>query len=190
MEYAKTQRKLNECRKEITGLREQMRELQGAVTPQAVEDYEFTGPAGPVRLAELFGAHDALFVVHNMGAACNYCSLWADGFNGLVDQIESRAAFVVSTPDSPDAQQKLAAKCGWRFKMVSHQGNSFAEDMGYTSKHGFEPGVSVFKQDGEQVVRVSDTTFGPGDDFCSIWHLFGLLPEGADDWQPLRWDLQ
>jgi len=44
--------------------------------------------------------------------------------------------------------------------------------------------VSVFKKQGGKIVRVADTSFGPGDDFCSIWHFFDLLPEGAADWQP------
>jgi len=31
---------------------------------------------------------------------------------------------------------------------------------------------------------VSDASLGPGDDFCSVWHLFNLLPEGPDGWEP------
>ena len=38
--------------------------------------------------------------------------------------------------------------------------------------------------DHEGVVRVSDAELGPGDDFCSVWHLFDLLPEGAAGWRP------
>jgi len=185
MDYAESREKLASVRLEIFELRKQLRELQAKIAPQVVQDYEFTGADGPVSLAALFGQHDALFAVHNMGASCNYCSLWADGLNGLVDQLESRAAFVVTTPDLPDVQQKLAAKRGWRFKMVSHQGTAFAADMGYTGEHGFKPGVSVFKREGDSIVRVSDAAFGPGDDFCSIWHLFDMLPEGPDGWQPL-----
>jgi hypothetical protein len=33
-------------------------------------------------------------------------------------------------------------------------------------------------------VRVSDTHLGPGDDFCSLWHFWNMLPEGADGWRP------
>ena len=121
-----------------------------------------------------------------MGAGCKYCSLWADGFNGLTDQLESRATFVVTSPDVPAAQAKIAGKRGWRFRLVSHTGNSFAADMGYTGAGGMEPGVSVFKQEGDQIIRVADASFGPGDDFCALWHLFDLLPEGADGWQPLN----
>ena len=35
-----------------------------------------------------------------------------------------------------------------------------------------------------RIVRVADTGFEPGDDFCALWHLFDLLPEGAAGWQP------
>jgi predicted dithiol-disulfide oxidoreductase (DUF899 family) len=31
---------------------------------------------------------------------------------------------------------------------------------------------------------VADTAFTQGDDFCSVWHLFNLIPEGAAGWQP------
>jgi predicted dithiol-disulfide oxidoreductase (DUF899 family) len=119
-----------------------------------------------------------------MGTSCAYCTLWADGFNGLAGHLQDRAAFVMSTPDSPDVQAKFKASRGWAFRMVSNQGSSFAEDMGYKSAEGWLPGVSVFKRQGSQIVRVSDTSFGPGDDFCAAWHLFDLIPEGADGWQP------
>jgi len=184
MKYSESREQLATYRHRIFELRQQMRQLQAEITPEVVKDYEFSGAGGPVSLSALFGNQDSLFVVHNMGVACNYCSLWADGFNGLIDQIESRASFVIASPDSPAVQQKLAARRGWRFKMLSHEGTTFAADMGYTSEHGFEPGVSVFKLDGDHIVRVSDATFGPGDDFCSIWHLFDMLPKGANGWQP------
>ena len=67
--------------------------------------------------------------------------------------------------------------------MVSHQGTSFAADMGYRGEQGWLPGVSVFRRDGERIYRVSDTSFSPGDDFCTVYHLFDLLPEGAAGWR-------
>lgn len=187
MSYAKSMQALNELRRQITELRQQMREIQTAVEPQAVEDYEFSTPDGGIRLSQLFGEHDSLILIHNMGAACVYCTLWADGFNGVSKHLENRAAFVVSSPDTPDEQRKFAESRGWQFRMVSHHGTSFAQDMGYTGDHGFEPGISVFKKRGAQIVRVSDASLGPGDDFCSVWHMLDMLPEGADGWQP-RYD--
>ena len=78
-----------------------------------------------------------LFVIHNMGRSCPNCTLWADGFNGIYPHIADRAAFVVASPDPPDVQQSFAASRGWRFPMVSHQGSSFAADMGYRSAIGW-----------------------------------------------------
>ena len=68
--------------------------------------------------------------------------------------------------------------------MVSHRNRTFAQDMGYRSNEGWLPGVSVFRKRSLKIWRVSDTGFQPGDDFCTIWHLFDLLPGGAKGWQP------
>src|SRR5262249_61952185 len=72
----------------------------------------------------------------------------------------------------------------WTFPMVSHEGTTFAEDMGYRQDGGWMPGVSVFRRQSGGIVRVSDAPFSPGDDFCSAWHFFDLIPEGAAGWQP------
>ena len=64
--------------------------------------------------------------------------------------------------------------------MVSHRNTTFAQDMGYRSDEVWLPGVSVFRKRSLKIWRVSDTGFPPGDDFCTIWHLFDLLPEGAN----------
>ena len=45
-------------------------------------------------LSSLFGDRGGLIVVHNMGRDCSYCTMWADGFTGLLPHLESRAAFV------------------------------------------------------------------------------------------------
>jgi predicted dithiol-disulfide oxidoreductase (DUF899 family) len=185
MTYRDTAEKIAAWRQQIAGLRQKIRETQAAVEPEPVHDYEFTTPGGSARLSQLFGARRDLFVIHNMGRSCPHCTLWADGFNGIYPHIADRAAFVVSSPDAPDVQQSFAKSRGWRFPMVSHTGISFAADMGYRSATGgWLPGVSVFHRDGSGVVRLADTGFQPGDDFCALWHLFDLLPEGPSGWQP------
>ena len=169
---------------QIVELRGKMAALRREIEPQAVDDYRFQTLEGEVALSALFGDKDTLFVVHNMGQSCTYCTLWADGLNGVVDHLENRAGLVLSSPDSPASQQAFAASRGWRFRLVSHQGSDFAEAMGYKSAQGFEPGISVFKRKDGKIWRVSDSPFGPGDDYCAVWHLFDLIPEGADGWQP------
>lgn len=180
MKYADVSGKLADYRHQIADIREKMRDTLAAVEPQEVKDYEFTTADGTVRLSQLFGDQEDLIVIHNMGVACSACTLWADGYNGLHQHVVSRAGFVVSSPDRPNVQQKFAESRGWKFPMVSHVDSSFAADMGYVSeKGGWLPGVSVFRREDGAITRVSDTGFHPGDDFCSLWHFFDMLPGGT-----------
>ncbi len=185
MNYQQASTKLAQYREEIAALRRKMRETQEAAEPEAVRDYEFATPGKTVLLSALFGDKDELFVIHNMGSKCPYCTLWADGYNGIYHHLANRAGFVVASPDAPALQQRFAASRGWRFPMVSHQGTSFAADMGYRAADGgWLPGISVLRREHGRILRVSDTGFSPGDDFCALWHIFDLLPAGAGDWQP------
>ena len=185
MDYESTSAKLAEYRREIAAIRQKMRAAQAGVEPQEVADYQLATSQGSVRLSELFGNKRELILVHNMGTTCPNCTLWADGLNGIYRHLADRAAVVVSSPDPPEVQQRFAQSRGWTFPMVSHQGTTFAADMGYRSESGvWLPGISVFKRDGRRIVRVSDAGFEPGDDFCTLWHIVDLLPGGAGDWAP------
>lgn len=187
MKYADGAARLSEYRQQIASIREKMRETQQAVEPQRIDDYTFQTTDGPIQLSQLFGKHDDLIVIHNMGTTCSSCTMWADGYNGIHHHITSRTAFVVCSPDAPETQREFAASRGWKFPMVSHAGTTFAADMGYrTNKGGWLPGMSVFRREGAVIERVSDTRFGPGDDFCTIWHMFDMLPGGAKGWVPKK----
>jgi len=176
--------KILELRMQIMDLRGQVAELQKALPTESVQDYTFDIEGGSVSLSSLFGDKQTLFVVHNMGISCNYCMLWSDGFNGVSQHLKDRAAFVISSPDSVETQQAYRSERGWDFQMVSVKNNTFAADMGFTSDDGYLPGVSVFKRDGDSIARVGSSMFGPGDDFCAVWHLLDLTRDGADGWQP------
>ena len=187
MKYVDVNAKLADYRQQIAAIRERMRETLAAVEPQEVKDYELAGRDGPVRLSQLFGEHEDLILIHNMGVSCSYCTLWADGYNGIHPHVVQRAGFAVSSPDPPGVQRRFAESRGWRFPMVSHAGSTFAADMGYVSaKGGWMPGVSVFRREGDGILRVSDTGFSPGDDFCTLWHFFDLLPGGIGEWPANR----
>jgi predicted dithiol-disulfide oxidoreductase (DUF899 family) len=198
MTYADTMSALQAKRAALLTLHDEIRTLQQNVEPQPVEDYVFEGAKGPVKLSELFGDKRDLFVIHNMGTTCRYCTMWADGFNGVYDHLADRAAFVLSSPNPPEVQKQFATSRGWRFPVVSHAGNSFAKDMGYRLERGddfgenssrWEPGISAFQKRDGGIVRVSDTDLGPSDDFCSVWHLLDMLPEGPAGWEPkFRYD--
>jgi len=163
---------LDVLRKRFLDARKELSDAQKNREPESVTDYTFEGPGKSITLSDLFGDKDDLFVIHNMGTSCPYCTLWADGFNGVFDHWQDRT------------QQRFKADRNWKFEMVSTGENTFASDMGYQNKQGHHPGVSVFSKSANGIHRVADTPFGPGDDFCAIWHLFDLLPDGSKGWQP------
>lgn len=184
MNYRDATAKLTDYRGQIAEIRERMRSTQAAIEPEDVRDYELAVSEGTVSLSSLFGDKDTLFVIHNMGSGCSNCTMWADGFNGVYHHLRDRAAFVVSSTEAPEEQRSFAASRNWRFPMVSSVGTTFAEDMGYRPNGRSMPGVSVFKRRGDRIVRVADTGFDRGDDFCAVWNLFDLLPEGPAGWRP------
>ena len=108
MQYQDTSERLTQYRRQVSDLRGKIRELQQSAEPQAVTDYTFATPDGPVRLSQLFGDKASLFVIHNMGVRCPYCTLWADGLNGLLAHIENRTSFVVV---SPSWQRSPSPRC-------------------------------------------------------------------------------
>jgi predicted dithiol-disulfide oxidoreductase (DUF899 family) len=185
MSYRDSAAALAAYRGQIAELRRKMRDIQAAVEPEEVPDAVLANLEGPKRLSELFGTKNELILIHNMGVSCASCTLWADGFNGIYDHLANRAAFAVCSPDAPETQRRFAADRGWRFPMVSHRGTDFAATMGYRSESGgWLPGVSVFRRDGTRILRVADTGFSPGDDFCALWHLLDLFPDGRAGWSP------
>jgi predicted dithiol-disulfide oxidoreductase (DUF899 family)/AraC-like DNA-binding protein len=183
--------------KEIEELYEQVEAAKQRLTEalrrrprEEVQDYVLQDTDGnPVRLSELFGDKEDLILVHNMGTGCSYCTMWADGFTGLVPHLSDRAAFVVSSPDKPDVQKRFAEKRNWSFKMVSTHDSSFTKDMGFWKEDGPNagpwPGVSSFKRDPDgKIYRIAKTHFGPGDDFCAVWPFLDMLEEGSKGWEP------
>ena len=167
---------IGESYAKIQELREKIVKLRKRRPDEVVEDYEFESLDGPVRLSELFGGKRDLMVVHNMGKSCPMCTLWADGFNGIVNHLEDRAAFVMSSPDAPAEQKRFADSRGWRFRLVSVGDRD--------EKGGYWPGVSAFQMKDGKPVRVGTAGFGPLDEFSPMFNLMALFPEGQDDWWP------
>ena len=174
---------------DIQAKQKRLAELLRSGPEEVVEDWVFDGPKGKVKLSELFGDQDDLILVHNMGRSCPYCTLWADGFNGVWPHLASRAAFVVISPDDPETQAEFALSRKWAFPMASDAVGDFTKAMGYLGEHQGQamrlPGFSTFKRKASgEIVRIANAPFGPGDPYAGIWHLFALLDGGAGEWGP------
>ena len=179
--------RLEALEKKILKDKRTMAELRQSIPPELVSDYAFLAHDGSkVKLSEMFGEHRDLILVHNMGRGCAYCTMWADGFTGLVKHLEDRAGFAVVSKDDVAIQREFFQGRGWNFKMYSSVGSTFNRDMGYeTEKGGQQPGVSAFQRDTEgRIFRTGQTSFGPGDDFCAVWPMLDLLRDGPAGWAP------
>ena len=186
-DLAQLNEQMEAIEKEINDKRKELEQLRRKAAATEIGDYTFTSREGkPVALSSLFGDKDDLIIVHNMGTGCKYCTLWADGFNGEYFHLEDRAGFAVVSPNPAAVMHEFASGRNWRFTILSADGTSFFKDMGFESDKGDPwPGVSTFHRDKTgKVRRVSKAYFGPGDDFCGVWHFLDMLEQGPNNWQP------
>ncbi len=178
---------LRELEAEMSTLQARINEARRRAGAMAVQDYTLqTTNGAPVKLSELFGDKRDLIVVHNMGQKCVYCTLWADGFVGFADHLNSRAAFVLCSADEPATARAFAASRNWPYRVVSGHGSTFTHDMGFQPKPDeVWPGVSTFHRSTDGMIsRIATAGFGPGDSFCGIWHMLDMLKDGPASWEP------
>jgi predicted dithiol-disulfide oxidoreductase (DUF899 family) len=167
---------------EIMELTTRLTELRKQATPVPVKDYKFTDLNGPVTLGQLFGDKDILFAIHNMGQGCRYCTLWADGFNGLLPHLEDRFAVVLLSKDAPELQRRFANTRGWRFRMASHGGGAYIREQSTAPGGDNVPGLVCYERRGGKIFRKNAALFGPNDRFCPLWPIIGLAGLGMGDW--------
>ncbi|MDB6003433.1 MAG: hypothetical protein JWR15_420 [Prosthecobacter sp.] len=172
--------------KQLEEIKQKLAKLRSEAPPVEVPDYTFQTLTGPVTLSSLFAGKDILFAIHNMGQACRYCTLWADGFNGFVPHLEDRFALVLLSKDEPEVQRRFAQSRGWRFRMASHGGGAYIQEQDVVPGDSGNPGIVCYQREGSKILRKNASTFGPGDDFCAIWHILALAGLGLDfgDWTP------
>jgi predicted dithiol-disulfide oxidoreductase (DUF899 family) len=169
---------------QIYELTTKLNQLRQAETGSEVRNYNFTTQAGETSLLELFGEHDTLLLIHNMGQGCRYCTLWGDGFNGFLPHLESAMSVVMVSKDEPDLQRQFANNRGWRFRLASHGGGEYMTEQSVMDGAGNMPGAVVYTREGDSIRRKNAVVFGPGDRFCSAWNLLALAGLDEDKWTP------
>jgi predicted dithiol-disulfide oxidoreductase (DUF899 family) len=182
-------REIDGIEQQIAALKMKAAEARRKLPSTPVKDYTlaYAGSGVKVKLSELFGDKQDLIVIHNMGRKCAYCTLWADGFAGVYKHLSSRCAFVLATPDEPIVAAAFAAARHWTFPIVSIAGSPMGKDLGFQKENGgVIPGASGYSRglDGGISRNSVAAEFGPGDNFCAVWHLFDLLKDGASGWEP------
>ena len=122
---------------------------------KVVKDYTLHDNDGaPVGLSSIFGEHDILVILHNMGKDCPNCALWGDEFNGMRKHLENQAAFCVVGPDDPKTQKRYVRERGWKTKLYSAHGTPFIKDLGFEQDGAPTPGVSVLRKRKDRRIEI------------------------------------
>jgi predicted dithiol-disulfide oxidoreductase (DUF899 family) len=175
---------IQQLQSEISEKIAQLNELLKQASPTPVKNYTFETLEGEVSLLELFAGKTTLLAIHNMGQGCRYCTLWADGFNAFVPHLENAAAVVLLSKDPPAVQRTFANARGWRFRMASHGGGEYMQEQSVIPGQGNMPGMVCYVREGDQILKKNTAVFGPGDLYCSLWHVLSLAGLGESDWTP------
>ncbi|GAA2598084.1 DUF899 family protein [Streptomyces tubercidicus] len=211
-EYAEAREELRQAEIELMRRRERVAELRrGLPAGPVVDDYVFEEgpadlhagdePARSVRLSELFSAPGRdLIVYHFMFGkqqkpACPMCTMWIDGFNGIVDHITQNADFaVVAAAELPELRAYARDRQWTNLRLLSAGASTFKYDLGSEDADGNQDStVSVFTRDDTGAVRhaysvhprMADDIQERGIDLLTpVWHLLDLTPNGRGDWYP------
>jgi predicted dithiol-disulfide oxidoreductase (DUF899 family) len=175
---------IQQLEREIADKIAALNELRKAAPPIPVPEYIFETDSGPATLRSLFGDKTTLFAIHNMGQGCRYCTLWADGFTGLVTHLESQYAFVLLSKDPPLTQRAFALSRGWNFRMASHRGGPYIREQTVMPGKDNAPGMVCYERRGDAIFRKNAVPFGPGDLYSPLWHMLSLAGHGTSDFVP------
>jgi predicted dithiol-disulfide oxidoreductase (DUF899 family) len=201
IELARAERELRDRIEEIAAARRRL--PPGAV----VTDHELA--EGPLdltrddgvrspRLSELFGEHDTLFVYHLMfhpddDSACPMCSMWVDGFHGVLHHLTRHTAVAVIGKAPLPKLRAWGRRRGWSgLRLLSSHGTTFNAEMAAEYPDGGQrPMASVFVRDGASVrhfytlpANFLDDTQRGMDLLSPVWNVLDLLPGGRGDWYP------
>lgn len=161
-----------------------LNELKKNAPAEPVPNYTFQTLQGETTLLDCFSDKDKLLVIHNMGQACRYCTLWGDGINGFLPHLESAMSVVLVSKDDPETQRRFANSRGWRFRLASHGGGEYITEQTAMEGASNMPGAVTYERDGDQILRKNAAVFGPGDLYCSAWNLMGLAGLTEAEWTP------
>ena len=184
-----SQDQIQKLQMEIFEKQQQLFKMRKDSELKEVSNYEFETLEGKVKLIDLFLDKDTLFMIHNMGPGCRYCTLWADGLNGFLPHLETQYSVVLTSKSTPEDQRKMANARGWRYRMVSHGGGDYIKEQTASfdpssANSGNFPGLVCYVKKDGKVFRKNSVPFGPGDEFCSLWNIISLTGHSEAEFTP------
>ena len=207
-EWLEERKKLLKREKELTRLRDDVaRERRALPAVEVTKAYEFDGPRGKSKLADLFAGRSQLVIYHFMfgpdwAEGCPSCSFVGDHLDGAVVHLGHRDVTLAAVSRAPYAKiAKFRQRMGWRFDWVSSHGSDFNFDfhVSYTPEQiasgaveynyatvsfPFDEahGLSVFRKDDEGRVYHTYSSYGRGcESLLTTYSILDLVPKGRDE---------
>jgi predicted dithiol-disulfide oxidoreductase (DUF899 family) len=147
-------------------------------------DYEFEGPAGTVRLPDLFEGRSQLVLYHFWfppdGDPCDGCSMFADQIGHLA-HINARDTTVALLSRAPQAQiEAFKRRMGWSIPWYTAVGEDFQRARGTTEYFSLD----VYLRAGERVFLTYATRGRGVEALGSVWTFLDLTPLGRqEEWE-------
>jgi predicted dithiol-disulfide oxidoreductase (DUF899 family) len=212
-EYRKQREELLEAEVALRDQRERVAALRRALPRDTMVEtdhvlrempggLEGDAPVREIKLSELVAETDhPLLLLHFMhgkaqASPCPMCTLWADGYDGVVKHLQQRANFAVLIAGDLASFSEYARSRGWRnVRILSTGDSSLKRDLGFENEDGSQnPGVSVFERSEDGAVRhfySGGAMMRPGEfrgmDLMSpLWNFLDLTPEGRGDFMPQK----
>lgn len=199
-ELQRAEMALRDQREAVAALRRRL-PLDTTVGDHVFEEIR-DGARVPVRLSELFVDPAKPLVLmqfmygKKQAKPCPMCTLWADGYDGVVRHLEQRVNFAVLVAGDVGTFGAYGRGRGWRhLRAVSAADSDLKRRLGFEDGDGAQqPGVSVFvrRSDGTLVHAYSQSAWYGGEEFrgmdllSPVWHFLDLTPDGRGDWMPRR----
>ncbi|MFK5922272.1 MAG: DUF899 family protein [Verrucomicrobiota bacterium] len=172
---------------EHEALTQNLAKVSRASKPVPVDDFVLQQSEGTIKLSECFEGKRDLIVIYNMGIGCPYCTVWADGINGVQAHMRDRAGLVLISADDMETLAKTCREREWKFPVAANADSGFFAAMGMDPNGTGEPwpGMSTFHlNESGGIEHISTESFGPFDLFSPLWHFIGRLKDGVDGWKP------
>ena len=147
-------------------------------------DYEFDGPDGRVKLADLFEGRSQLVLYHFWhppdGDPCSGCSMVGDQIchPAHINARDTTIAFVSTAPQSKiDAFKE---RMGWEIPWYTVVGDEFQTMRGTTEYFKLD----VYLRDGDRVFLTYSTTGRGVETLGPVWSFLDLTPLGRqEEWE-------
>jgi predicted dithiol-disulfide oxidoreductase (DUF899 family) len=157
------------------------------------KDYVFQGPAGELRLIDMFEGRRQLILYHFMfapgvdgwpDAGCDGCSMVADQIPHLAHIHARDTSFAMVSLAPIEKIEAYRQRMGWEIPWYSSAGSDFNRDFGVTTDEYEIFGLSVFIREGDEVFRTYSTSGRGVETLGTPWTLLDLTPLGRqEEWE-------